>query len=218
MSAPPPPRIDGAQHRWVDLDDVRLHVAVRDGPEPAVVAVHDFPRHHWMWRGLDVDGRRLVLPDLRGSGWSQAPPGAYGTRALAEDLIRIVDRTTSLPVRAVARGDGIRVLLAAAARSPDRFERVVLLGEPPAPSARTAFLFTGAAVRKGVVLPAGTEDVYREPLRDHHRAYAAVRRQRTLLLRERSGDPGTPPPLVEVVRAPGLDPERSAAEVSALLR
>lgn len=216
MSAPPPPRIEGATHRWVELDDVTLHVAVRDGAEPAVVAVHDFPRHHWMWRGLDAGPQRLVLPDLRGSGWSHAPTGAYATATLAEDLLWVIDRTCAQGVTAVACGDGIRVVMAAAARSPDRFAKVVLLGEPPPPSVRIATLFTGAAVRKGLLLPAGTEAVYREPLRDHHRAYAAVRRQRTLWLRERGPVP-EPSSRVVVVRAPPLDPERSPAEVSALL-
>ena len=213
MSAPPPPRIPGAEHRWVTLDDLQLHVVVRDGTEPAVVAVHDFPRHHWMWRGLDTGGRRLVLPDLRGCGWSAAPPGGYGTDVLAEDLIWTIDRTTREPVTCVASGDGIRVALAAADRSPDRFARVVALGEPPPPDVRIALLFTGAAVRNGTLAKA--ERVYREPLRDHHRAYAAVRRQRTLWLRERGRVAA--PSRVAVEWAPPLDPERDAAAVSALL-
>src|SRR4051794_11215398 len=91
-----PPALDGVVHRDHDLaTGVRVHVA-HAGPEhgPAVVALHGFPHHWWVWRRVlpllpDV---RFLAMDLRGLGWSGAPAdGDFRKARLAEDAAALLD-------------------------------------------------------------------------------------------------------------------------------
>jgi pimeloyl-ACP methyl ester carboxylesterase len=91
----PLPHIDGMTHRDVDVGGgVRLHVA-EIGEGPPVLLLHGWPQHWWAWRKvaplLAAGGYRAICPDLRGFGWSDAPPGAYDKVSLGEDLIALLD-------------------------------------------------------------------------------------------------------------------------------
>ena len=93
----PPPDLPGVHHAEHDLPTgVRLHVAEAGDPgAPALLAVHGWPQHWWMWRKL-IPGlaahRRVLLPDLRGLGWSGIPAdGDYTKGRMAEDLVALLD-------------------------------------------------------------------------------------------------------------------------------
>jgi 3-oxoadipate enol-lactonase len=59
------------------------------GSGPAVLLVHGFPLDHTMWtyqvEALS-DNYRVIAPDLRGHGKSEAMPGPYTMDQMAEDL------------------------------------------------------------------------------------------------------------------------------------
>ncbi len=81
------PDVDGVQHRFVDVEGIRLHVAEAGEGEPLLM-LHGWPQNWFMWRHLvpALGGRyRLLMPDLRGFGWSDAPASGYGTERLATD-------------------------------------------------------------------------------------------------------------------------------------
>ena len=89
--------------------------------------VHGWPQHWWAWRRLLpalAQERRVLCPDLRGLGWSDAPPGAYAKEGWAADLVALLD-ALDLDATDVAGHDwgGLAVLLAAL-RAPDRFRSV----------------------------------------------------------------------------------------------
>ena len=94
MPAPPFPEVEGVAvtHRDVVLaDGTRLHVAAA-GDGPPLVLVHGWPQHWWAWRRILpalAQERRVLCPDLRGLGWSDAPPGAYAKEAWATDLVAL---------------------------------------------------------------------------------------------------------------------------------
>jgi pimeloyl-ACP methyl ester carboxylesterase len=94
---PPLPGLDGVRHAEHDLPTgVRLHVAEAGDPDaPAVVAVHGWPQHWWVWRGVIgplARTHRVICPDLRGFGWSGQPADGDFTKArLAEDVIALLD-------------------------------------------------------------------------------------------------------------------------------
>ena len=96
MPVRPFPEVDGVAvaHRDVVLPDgTRLHVA-EAGDGPPLVLVHGWPQHWWAWRRLLpalAQERRVLCPDLRGLGWSDAPPGAYAKEGWAADLVALLD-------------------------------------------------------------------------------------------------------------------------------
>ncbi len=71
----------------------RIHVAVV-GDGPPLALVHGWPQDHRAWRDavpLLAPRYRLILPDLRGFGRSDAPRGPYLKAALADDLLAVFD-------------------------------------------------------------------------------------------------------------------------------
>ncbi len=94
----PPPELPGVEHRYVTTSrGVGIHVAdagPRDGS--AIMLVHGFPQHWWAWHRLigplAEDGYRVLVPDLRGAGWSDAPRGRYPKAEMADDLASVLDQ------------------------------------------------------------------------------------------------------------------------------
>jgi len=125
----PPPQVDGVEHRYVDLDGLRLHVAEAGAGEPLLL-VHGWPQHWFQWRRMipELAGRyRVTCPDLRGFGWSDAPPGRYEKETLAGDLLALLDALDLERVRLVGHDWGGFAGFLACLRAPERFERLVAL-------------------------------------------------------------------------------------------
>src|SRR4051812_38750723 len=104
VGALPFPPVDGVPHRFVDAGGLRMHVAEAGTGEPLVL-LHGWPQHWYVYRHqIPVLARhyRVICPDLRGFGWSDAPPSGYEKEALAEDVVRLLD--------ALGVSDGIRLV------------------------------------------------------------------------------------------------------------
>ena len=71
---------------------VNLAVEVQ-GEGPAVLLVHGYPLDRTMWREqIDgLDGYRVIAPDLRGMGQSDAPDLGYSINIYAADLAALLD-------------------------------------------------------------------------------------------------------------------------------
>lgn len=57
--------------------------------------LHGYPLDHTIWFKLvqEMKGRcRMILPDLRGHGRSPSPMGKYSMKAMAEDVIVLLDK------------------------------------------------------------------------------------------------------------------------------
>src|ERR671916_187124 len=77
------PNVDGVEHRYIEARGLRFHVAEAGAGEP-VVLLHGWPQHWYEWReviGPLAAHYRVICPDLRGFGWSEAPPGGAPSRA-----------------------------------------------------------------------------------------------------------------------------------------
>jgi pimeloyl-ACP methyl ester carboxylesterase len=153
MPGPRLPAVPGlaVTHRRVALPDgTQLHVA-EAGDGPALVLVHGWPQHWWAWRRLLpalAQERRVVCPDLRGLGWSDAPPGDYAKERWAADLVALLD-ALDLDAADLAGHDwGGLVVLLAALRAPDRVRTVAALSilHPWPRPERTAPLAIAAAL------------------------------------------------------------------------
>lgn len=137
--AGPLPTLPGVnlQHQWLDLPAGRFHVARAGDPsKPALLLLHGFPQSWWCWHGVIEElaaEAHLVMPDLRGHGWSAVPtePGSYKKAALAEDIRDLLDALSidSIAVAGHDWGGWTAQLLALA--HPERVRRLLALSIPP---------------------------------------------------------------------------------------
>jgi pimeloyl-ACP methyl ester carboxylesterase len=145
LAPPPVPGLD-VRHRSVALPDgVRIHVA-EAGDGPPLVLVHGWPQHWWAWRQVLpalAQERRVICPDLRGLGWSDAPPGAYTKEGWAADLLALLDALDLDAADLVGHDWGGLAVLLAALRRPERVRSVAAVSilhpwpRAPAPSPRS---------------------------------------------------------------------------------
>jgi pimeloyl-ACP methyl ester carboxylesterase len=126
------PRLEGVTHRSVEARGLRFHVAEAGTGEP-ILLVHGWPQHWWMWRHvvpLLAPHARLLMMDLRGFGWSDAPPGRYDKQTFADDLLAVMDALGLERVRLMAHDWGAWSGFLACLRAPERFEAFLALGAP----------------------------------------------------------------------------------------
>src|SRR4051794_21438424 len=104
----PFPELPGVEHSYVDAGEVRLHVAQAGSGDP-VVCVHGWPQNWWEWRGIMpglAEHYRVICPDLRGFGWSEAPRTGYGKSQVAAAVAARPDRPGLGGVRLIGAARG----------------------------------------------------------------------------------------------------------------
>lgn len=93
MSARELPEVEGVEHRFLSAGGLRTHVALA-GSGPPLLLLHGWPQHWWMWRDLIgplARDHQVIAPDLRGFGWTEAPPGGYDPEVFATDIAALLD-------------------------------------------------------------------------------------------------------------------------------
>ena len=89
------PEVEGVTHHWVRVRGVELHYAEAGSGDDVVLCLHGWPQHWYEWRrlmpALAADGYRVIAPDLRGFGWSEAPADGYEKENLADDVLALLD-------------------------------------------------------------------------------------------------------------------------------
>jgi pimeloyl-ACP methyl ester carboxylesterase len=126
------PELDGVTHREVVAGGLRFHVAEAGAGDP-IVLVHGWPQHWWMWRhvvALLAPHARLVMIDLRGFGWSDAPSGGYDKQTLADDVLAVLDALGLDRVCLMAHDWGAWSGFLACLAEPERFAAFLALGSP----------------------------------------------------------------------------------------
>lgn len=129
------PEVPGVEHAYPRLRGFRMHVASAGDPDaPAVVLLHGWPQHWWMWRELIgplATERRVICPDLRGFGWSEAPAGSYEKQVLADDVLALLDHLELDRVALVGHDWGGWVSYLLCLGEPQRFSRLLALNILP---------------------------------------------------------------------------------------
>jgi pimeloyl-ACP methyl ester carboxylesterase len=128
------PSLAGVRHELIDVGPLRMHVALA-GPEdaPPLLLVHGWPQNWWAWRDVipELAGDfRVIAPDLRGHGWTQAPAGGYEKEQLASDVLGMLDALGLERVSWAGHDWGGWTGFLAALRAPERLERLLALCIP----------------------------------------------------------------------------------------
>jgi pimeloyl-ACP methyl ester carboxylesterase len=123
----------------LDVNGLRIHVT-STGQGPTVLLLHGFPDTHQVWRKqvglLAAAGYRVLAPDLRGYGRSDAPAGIqnYTLDQLRSDMLGVLDALHIDKVFLVGHDWGSLIAWQMATLVPQRIHRLVTLsvGHPAA--------------------------------------------------------------------------------------
>lgn len=131
----------GAIQRLV-VNDVTTAVEV-NGDGVAVLFIHGFPLDRTVWRHCiaPLAGPRLIAPDLRGLGLSDAPAGGYSIPQYADDLVTLLDLLGVGSCVVCGLSMGGYVAFDMVRRYPDRIAGLILVNsraEADGPAARQA--------------------------------------------------------------------------------
>jgi pimeloyl-ACP methyl ester carboxylesterase len=132
---PAQPMVAGldVEHRFVEARGLRFHVA-EAGEGPPLVLLHGWPQHWWMWREvMPALARRfrVVAPDLRGLGWTDAPDGPYDKPTLAADMLAVADALGLERFRLMGHDWGALTAILMCRDAPERVERCIAASFPP---------------------------------------------------------------------------------------
>ena len=130
------PSLPGVAHRFVEVavaeGTMTLHVAEAGAGEP-VLMLHGWPGHWYSWRHVVPQlsqSYRLLMPDLRGFGWSDAPGSGYDPRTFATDMLALLDALELDRVRLVGHDWGGFTAFLLGVQHPERFTRIVAFNSP----------------------------------------------------------------------------------------
>ncbi|CAK8577751.1 unnamed protein product [Lathyrus sativus] len=127
------------EHKFVNVGDLKLHIAqIGTGPN-VVVFLHGFPEIWYSWRhqmiALAAAGFRAIAPDYRGYGLSDPPPEPEKTTFshLLNDLLAILDALSLSKVFLVGKDFGGPPAYLFSNLHPERVLAVITLGVPYVP-------------------------------------------------------------------------------------
>ena len=132
--SPPLPEAPGFDHLVVETPGLRTHVAVVGQGEP-VVLLHGFPQHWWQWRAvapvIAAAGYRVLCPDLRGAGWTEADDPRVERETRLHDLIALLDALDVGRAHVVSHDMGAITAMQLTYEHPGRVRSAVQLSVPP---------------------------------------------------------------------------------------
>ncbi|HIG43760.1 MAG: alpha/beta hydrolase [bacterium] len=127
--------MDNIKFSMIESNSISIRIA-EAGTGPLVLLVHGWPESWYSWRhqvtGLAAAGYRVIAPDMRGYGDTDAPadPAEYRIDKLAADLVGILDAVNEQTAVLVGHDWGSMVVWNAAVLHPDRFTGVIGMSVP----------------------------------------------------------------------------------------
>ena len=125
-------------HHYAGINGIRMHY-VEQGAGPLVVLCHGFPHLWFSWRhqipALAAAGWRVVAPDMRGMGQTEAPadPTAYDVDHTVGDLVGLLTHLGEKSAVFIGLDFGVFAIYDLAFRSPERLQAIVGLENPATP-------------------------------------------------------------------------------------
>ena len=130
--------IQGFSADEIETEETTIFVATA-GSGPPLLLLHGFPETHLMWRDvapLLAARFTVVCAELRGYGRSGCPPsdpghGPYSKRAMARDMLAVMESLGFSRFSVVGHDRGGRVAYRLALDHPDRVDRLAVLDVVP---------------------------------------------------------------------------------------
>lgn len=124
----------GFESHWIAGPEGKIFARSAGAGDPLIL-LHGFPQTHVMWHRIApalAGSHRVIVMDLRGYGWSVAPQSggdhqAYAKRAMAEDVLAVIDALGLTQVSVVGHDRGARVAYRLALDHPGRVKRLALI-------------------------------------------------------------------------------------------
>jgi pimeloyl-ACP methyl ester carboxylesterase len=116
----------------IKVDGATIYVRT-GGQGPAVLLLHGFGDTGDMWAPAVtalIKDHTVIVPDLRGMGYSSYPETGYEKKKQAEDMARVLDKLNIQRADLVTHDIGNMVGYALAAQYPDRITRWVIIDAP----------------------------------------------------------------------------------------
>ncbi len=126
------------KHHQETINGISMHY-VEQGNGPVVVLCHGFPHTWYSWARqipvLAAAGFRVVAPDMRGMGKTEAPLSAdlYGVDAITADLLGLLDHLQCEQAIFAGLDFGAFAVYDLALQAPDRVRAIIGLENPAAP-------------------------------------------------------------------------------------
>jgi pimeloyl-ACP methyl ester carboxylesterase len=128
------PVVPGVEHRFVELPGgLRMHVAEAAGQGDPVLLLHGFPQHWWEWRDVIptlAENHRVIAPDLRGTGWTDAPKTGYDRVQLLADVVALLDALEIDRVHLIAHDWGALIGWLLCFEQPERIRSFLCVAIP----------------------------------------------------------------------------------------
>jgi pimeloyl-ACP methyl ester carboxylesterase len=135
------------QFKQISTNDISMRIA-EAGSGPLVLLIHGWPESWYSWRhqikAIAAQGYRVVAPDMRGYGDTDAPAEAteYRIDKITADVVGIMDALGESTATLVGHDWGSMVVWNAALLHPERFNGVIGMSVPYGGRMKTAPLST----------------------------------------------------------------------------
>ena len=109
-----------------------MHVAEAGQGDP-VLLLHGFPQNWWEWRGVIpglAEKHRVIVPDLRGTGWTDTPASGYDRDQLLADVVALLDALEIERIHMVAHDWGALLGFHLCFEQPDRVRSFMSIAIP----------------------------------------------------------------------------------------
>lgn len=124
------------QHKFAEANGIRMHY-VDEGEGPLVILLHGFPFLWYLWRNqikvLAAAGYRVVAPDLRGYGQTDAPadPDDYTMTHMVGDVVGLMKALGEESAILVGQDAGTRIGHYCLQMRPELFRGLFMICSPP---------------------------------------------------------------------------------------
>ncbi|MEQ9450738.1 MAG: alpha/beta hydrolase [Pseudomonadales bacterium] len=128
--------VAGITLRQITANGLSMRIAEAGDSGPVVLLAHGWPESWYSWRhqltGLAAAGYRVIAPDMRGYGETDAPQAVedYDIERLAADMVGILDALEIEQATMVGHDWGAIVAAHTALFYPERFHSLVIMSVP----------------------------------------------------------------------------------------